>query len=197
MKNMDTFQPIKQILQEAKVDNPLETILCLDMKLYLQDNLLVKLDRISMASSLEVRVPFLDHHIVDFVTKLPPSFKLKWLKSKYLLKKCGQTILPKPVIHRKKKGFGIPVSEWIRGELYNIFQDMLSADRIKREGLFNPHFIGKLLEDHLARRYNNRKSLWTLFMFEQWVSSYLNGTPTIDDKSPSYESLVHSPTAHG
>ncbi|MGA1825289.1 MAG: asparagine synthase (glutamine-hydrolyzing) [bacterium] len=183
MSKLDTFFPIKKYLSKAKVTDPLDAILYLDMKIYLQDDLLVKVDRTSMATSLEVRVPFLDHNLVDFVTRLPSNLKLKRLKSKYLLKQSARDFLPHHIINRKKKGFGIPIAQWIKLELHDLFHDMLSADRIKREGLFNPTFVSSLLDDHITCRSNNRKALWTLFMFEQWVNTYLEGKPVLDDKS--------------
>ncbi|MGA1869980.1 MAG: asparagine synthase (glutamine-hydrolyzing) [bacterium] len=181
MAGLDTFVPVKKYLDTARVTNPLDALLYLDMKIYLQDDLLVKVDRTSMATSLEVRVPFLDHTLVDFVTRLPTDLKLKRLTSKYLLKKSAQAFLPRSIINRKKKGFGIPISQWIKGELHDLFHDMLSPEKIKREGIFDSEFIASLLDDHIKSRKNNRKALWTLFMFEQWVNSYLNGKPVIDN----------------
>lgn len=164
----DTFELVREHIKKAKANHPLHAILYLDAKLYLQDDLLVKVDRASMANSLEVRVPFLDHTCVDFITRLPPEFKLNRLKTKYLLKKSARPFLPRKIINRPKKGFGIPVAKWIKGELKELFQDTFASDRIRREGIFNPDFISRMLNDHLAGKADNRKPLWTLFMFEQW-----------------------------
>jgi len=144
----------------------------LDLKLYLQEAILVKVDRASMACSLEVRAPFLDHELVEFVTGLPSSLKLRGFTSKYILKKAMKSFLPQKVIHRKKKGFGVPIAKWVKGPLKELFEDLLSPNRIKREGFLNPAYVGTLLEDHLAGKKDNRKQLWTLLVWELWVNQY-------------------------
>ena len=144
----------------------------LDLKLYLQDDILVKVDRASMACSLEVRAPFLDYELVEFVMNLPSSLKLRRFTSKYLLKKVMKDFLPKELIERKKKGFGIPIAKWVKGPLRELFGDLLSYDRIKKEGLFNPSYVSSLLQDHLASKKDNRKQLWTLLVWELWVDRY-------------------------
>ncbi len=166
----DTFKLIRNYVVKAGANHPIHTILYLDAKLYLGDDLLVKVDRASMANSLEVRVPLLDHTCVEFVTRLPFEFKLDGLKTKYLLKKAASSYLPGNIINRRKKGFGIPVAKWIKGELKELFLDTFAPDRIRREGLFNPDVILRMLNDHLAGIADYRKPLWTLFMFEQWLS---------------------------
>ncbi len=144
----------------------------LDLKLYLQEAILVKVDRASMACSLEVRAPILDHELVEFVMGLPSSLKLKGFTSKYILKKAMESFLPKEVIHRKKKGFGVPIAKWVKGPLKELFGDLLSPARIGREGFLDPAHVGTLLRDHLAGRKDNRKQLWTLLVWELWVNQY-------------------------
>jgi asparagine synthase (glutamine-hydrolysing) len=144
----------------------------LDLKLYLQEAILVKVDRASMACSLEVRAPILDHELVEFVMGLPSSLKLKGFTAKYILKKAMESFLPKEVIHRKKKGFGVPIAKWIKGPLKELFGDLLASDRIKREGFLNPDYVTQLLQDHLVNKRDNRKHLWTLLVWELWVNHY-------------------------
>ena len=144
----------------------------LDLKLYLQEAILVKVDRASMACSLEVRAPFLDHELVEFVMGLPSSFKLKGFTSKYILKRAMKSFLPKEVVYRKKKGFGVPIAKWVKGPLKELFGDLLSPDRIGREGFFNPKYVATLLRDHLINKKDNRKQLWTLLVWELWVRRY-------------------------
>jgi asparagine synthase (glutamine-hydrolysing) len=144
----------------------------LDLKLYLQDDILVKVDRASMACSLEVRAPFLDYELVEFLMSLPSSLKLKRFTSKVLLKKVMKDFLPKEIIERKKKGFGVPIAKWVKGPLRELFGDLLSYDRIKQEGFLNPDYVTCLLRDHLANRKDNRKQLWTLLVWELWVNRY-------------------------
>lgn len=145
----------------------------LDMKLYLQDDILVKVDRASMACSLEVRAPFLDYELVEFMMGLPSRYKLKGFTLKYILKKAMKNYLPQAVIQRKKKGFGVPIAKWVKGPLKELFQDVFSPDRIRREGFLNPEYVTSLLQDHLLNRKDNRKQLWTLLVWELWVNRYL------------------------
>jgi asparagine synthase (glutamine-hydrolysing) len=144
----------------------------LDLRLYLQEDILVKVDRASMACSLEVRAPFLDYELVEFVMNLPSSLKLRRFTSKYLLKKVMKGRLPNEVIYRKKKGFGVPIAKWVKGPLRELFGDLLSFDRIKKEGFLNPSYVSSLLQDHLVNKKDNRKQLWTLLVWELWLNRY-------------------------
>lgn len=144
----------------------------LDLKLYLQDDILPKVDRASMACSLEVRAPFLDHEFVEYVMALPSTLKLKGLTSKYILKKAMKNFLPGEILNRKKKGFGVPIAKWVKGPLKGLFEEMLSPGKIEREGFLNPDYVASLLQDHLSNRKDNRKQLWTLLIWELWVERY-------------------------
>ncbi|MBS3920692.1 MAG: asparagine synthase (glutamine-hydrolyzing) [Deltaproteobacteria bacterium] len=144
----------------------------LDLKLYLQEAILVKVDRASMACSLEVRAPFLDYELVEFVMGLPSKLKLKGFTSKYILKKAMEKFLPPRVVHRPKKGFGVPIAKWVKGPLKELFRDMLSLERIEREGFLNPEYVADLLEDHVKNKKDNRKPLWTLLIWQLWVDRY-------------------------
>jgi len=129
-------------------------------------------DRASMACSLEVRAPFLDYEFIEFVMGLPSEWKLKGFTSKYILKNAMKNWLPDEVIQRPKKGFGVPIAKWVKGPLKELFEDLLSSDRIKREGFLNPEYVATLLRDHLANKKDNRKQLWTLLVWELWVNQY-------------------------
>lgn len=151
----------------------IDQVMYLDLKLYLPDDILFKVDRASMACSLEVRAPFLDYKLVEFMASLPVEVKLKGLKSKYILKKAMEGILPDNVLNRKKKGFGMPVAKWISNELKPLVLDVFSEVKIKREGIFQSAYINQLLADHFAKRKDNRKQLWTLLIFELWRQKYI------------------------
>ncbi len=144
----------------------------LDLKLYLQEAILTKVDRASMACSLEVRAPFLDHELVEFVMNLPSKLKLKRFTPKYILKKTMKNWLPDAVIQRPKKGFGVPIAKWVKGPLNPLFRELLASDRIGQEGFLNPEYVTQLLQDHLANKKDNRKQLWTLLIWELWVNRY-------------------------
>lgn len=152
----------------------LNQILYCDMKLYLEGDILPKVDRASMANSLEVRVPFLNHRILEFAARLPLRFKLHRLTRKYLLRQAFKDLLPSAVIHRSKKGFNMPVAKWLTGPLRPLAEDLFSETRLKRGGLFNAGYVQTLLAEHLARRRDHRKLLWTLLVFELWRERWLH-----------------------
>ena len=144
----------------------------IDVKSYLVDDILVKVDRMSMATSLEARVPLLDHRIVEFAYSLPPELKMKGFQTKYLLTKTFWDDFPKEVQNRDKQGFSIPIKNWIRNELKPMMLDLLHPDRIKAQGFFNPVFINNLVDEHLKGQENHSHKLWALMVFEQWYDLY-------------------------
>ncbi|NIP26707.1 MAG: asparagine synthetase B, partial [Phycisphaerae bacterium] len=169
----DTYTPSYYHARESDARLPLNQILYNDLKLYLEGDILYKVDRASMASSLEVRVPFLNRGVVDFATALPLALKLRGITTKYLLKKSMASKLPQAVIKRPKKGFNMPVAHWINHEWRDLVLDMMSEKRIGRQGLFNYDYVKHLLDEHFARRRDNRKMLWTLLMFQMWYHKYI------------------------
>jgi asparagine synthase (glutamine-hydrolysing) len=174
-RSFDQNRLVEEIVSYERnfpLNDPTGLLQFLDLKLYLQEDILVKVDRASMACSLEIRAPFLDHKFVEFVVSLPTQLKLRGLTSKYILKKGMSKILPQEVISRKKKGFGVPIAKWAKGSLRELFGDLLSPDSIKREGFLNHEYVSTLLRDHLANRRDNRKQLWTLLVWELWTNRY-------------------------
>ena len=171
----DTYAPAYRHARECDARLPLNRVLYDDMRLYLEGDILMKVDRASMAASLEVRVPFLNRSIVEFATSLPLELKLRRLTGKFILKRAMADRLPREIVERKKQGFAMPVAHWLASELRGLTTDMLSPDRISRRGLFNPSYVDRLLTDHVERRKDNRKLLWTLLMFEMWHDRYLPG----------------------
>ena len=145
-----------------------------DIKTYLADDILVKVDRMSMANSLEARTPFLDYRLVEFAAGLPSHLKLRGLQTKYLLKRCMASKLPRTVLSRKKEGFSIPMKNWLKQELRPLMQDLLSPARMKRGGFFNASYVQRLMTDHLKGVANHSHQLWSLMMFEIWQDSYLH-----------------------
>ncbi len=139
---------------------------------YLLDDILVKVDRASMYNSLEVRAPFLDYRIVDFANSLPESFKRKGLSGKYILKALMRNKIPNEIIDRPKKGFGIPLSQWLRNELKPLCNELLSDASLQQHGLFDPAYVRQLQQEHYAGKQNHRKLLWTLMVFQQWYQHY-------------------------
>jgi asparagine synthase (glutamine-hydrolysing) len=170
----DTYQQAYAHARECDAHLALNQILYDDMKLYLESDILCKVDRASMAASLEVRVPFLNRDVVDFVTALPFQLKLRGLTTKYILRKSMADRLPHAIIARRKKGFNMPVARWIGGELRELVLDMFSEQRLSAQGFFNYPYVKRLLDEHLAHRQDHRKLLWTLLVFQMWYSSYIN-----------------------
>jgi asparagine synthase (glutamine-hydrolysing) len=162
-------------LDGAELRDPINQVLLMDMRLYLENDILVKLDRASMMASLEGRVPLLNNDFVEYATRLPLTMKLRGLRSKFLLKRALRGLLPDSILNRPKKGFGIPVADWFRGPLKEQMLSVLSAERIARKGFFDGDAVAALVGDHLAGRRDNRKQLWTLFVFELWHDGYVNG----------------------
>ncbi|MGO9063816.1 MAG: asparagine synthase (glutamine-hydrolyzing) [Myxococcaceae bacterium] len=140
---------------------------------YLLDDILVKADRASMAASLEVRAPFLDTAVVEFAARLPFPQKLSFRKTKVVLKAAFQGLVPKKILERRKKGFGIPVARWIREPLRPLFQDLFCDASLKRSGVFAPAPAQTLLERHLAGTADLRKPLWTMAMFLLWQRRWM------------------------
>ncbi len=161
-------------LDGAELRDPINQVLLMDMRLYLENDILVKLDRASMMASLEGRVPLLNNDFVEYATRLPLTMKLRGLRSKFLLKRALRGLLPDSILNRPKKGFGIPVADWFRGPLKEQMLSVLSPERIARKGFFDGAAVAALVGDHLAGRRDNRKQLWTLFVFELWHDGYVN-----------------------
>ena len=140
---------------------------------YLPEDILTKVDRASMACGLEVRAPFLDAELVDFVQALPSSFKFGRNQTKRLLKRAAASRLPASILARPKKGFGIPVARWLRGPLAPLVDQLLGRDRLERQGIFRPEEVARRIAEHQAGVRDHRKPLWTLLMFQLWYDHWL------------------------
>lgn len=170
--NFNPLQFTADALQHCPSTSPENRLLYFYQKFYLCDDILVKADRASMANSLEVRAPFLDVELVEYASQLPYRLKLKGKQTKYILKKALEGILPDSILYRPKKGFGIPMAEWLTGPLKNNLLETLHPNKIRKAGIFNPIKIQNLIDDHLSQKRNNRKQLFALLMFEWWREKY-------------------------
>jgi asparagine synthase (glutamine-hydrolysing) len=149
-------------------------LLDLNLRTYLPNDLLVKMDRCSMAASLETRSPFLDHQLVEFAASIPSSLKLKGRVSKYILKRALRGLLPPTIIDRKKHGFGVPVGAWFRNELLSYAQAILLGDRATRREIFNIGAVRAMLNTHVRGQADLGHALWTLLTFELWMQRYFD-----------------------
>jgi asparagine synthase (glutamine-hydrolysing) len=152
----------------------IQRLIYLYSRSYLEDDILVKVDRASMAASLEVRAPFLDRELVEFLGRVPSRLKLRRLQTKWLLKRAARGVLPDAIIDRPKKGFGIPVADWLKGDVREQLLDELSPDRIRRQGLFDAAEVTRLVTEHLQGRRDHRKPLWALLLFQLWREAWLD-----------------------
>lgn len=158
--------------------DPLDTLLYLDSKTYLPGDILTKVDRMSMAVSLEARVPLLDHKLIEFVTRIPASMKMKGAETKYIFKRAVEDLVPAEILHRLKQGFGVPISEWINKELKQRIRDTFADSRTRQRGYFDPAYVDLLLNEHERGRRDHSWALWSLLMFELWQQTFADSSNT-------------------
>jgi asparagine synthase (glutamine-hydrolysing) len=183
----DIYRDARRMLAECDSTDVVERMQSLDTRLYLAEDILTKVDRASMAVSLEVRAPFLDPRVAEFAASLPANYKLRGRKTKYILKRAMQSSLPAFVTRRGKKGFGVPVAEWLKEKLRPLARDLLSPERVRRAGVFNPEYVTKLQDEHERGVANHRKLLWTLLMFELWHESFIETPRRIETSVTSQQ----------
>jgi asparagine synthase (glutamine-hydrolysing) len=175
----DIYRDARRLFADCDAVDLTERMQNLDTQLYLTEDILAKVDRASMAVSLEVRAPFLDRRVAEYVASLPPNYKLRGHKSKYILKRAMSGLLPPFVARRRKKGFGVPFAEWLKGKLRPLARDLLSPERLRRVGVFNPVYVARLQDEHERGVANHRKLLWTLLMFELWHESFIENQQSV------------------
>jgi asparagine synthase (glutamine-hydrolysing) len=166
------FDHMKSFADAQPDADLLNKLLCVDQQTYMVDDLLTVADRTSMAASLEVRVPFLDHPLVELMARIPGRFKIRRGQKKRLLKRAFSSDLPREILYRKKAGFSLPVARWLREDLREILEDYLGAERLERQGWFEPRVVETLKTEHFERKRNNSSVLWALLMFQLWASEY-------------------------
>jgi asparagine synthase (glutamine-hydrolysing) len=184
----DPQNVIFDYFEHAPADDPVSQMLYVDTKTYLAGDILTKVDRMSMATSLEIRAPILDHVFLEWVTALPPEWKLRGGKQKYILKKLAERVgVPREVLHRRKQGFALPLADWIRHELKDMVLTVLLEPRTLQRGYFNPQGIRQLLDEHFRCRRDQSSRIWRLLIFELWHRNFLetirtaNVPPLVDN----------------
>jgi asparagine synthase (glutamine-hydrolysing) len=159
---------------EANGAGIVDASLLADTMTYLPNDLLVKVDIATMAVSLEARSPFLDHHVMEFAASLPEKLKLRGLTTKYLLKRVLSSLLPTENLNRRKMGFGVPITHWLRGEMNNFLRSTLLSERSLGRGFFKPETVTRLVDEHSRGARDHAHRLWTLLMLELWFDRFID-----------------------
>jgi asparagine synthase (glutamine-hydrolysing) len=170
----DPYESVRQHFLRPGVDDPMEKILAGDIDTYLVDDILVKVDRMTMANSLEARAPLLDHVLLEFAARLPFSLKNNGRTGKYLLKEAARELLPPACLQKRKQGFGIPLAAWFRKEFKPLMLDMLSDRRFAERGIFNVAGVRACFSAHLSGQHDFSELLWLVLTYEMWARTYLD-----------------------
>ena len=173
LKGYDSAGVFRDYYNNSDTEDPLSRTQYIDFKTYLVDDILTKVDRASMANSLEVRVPLLDHVFVELIAQIPSHLKLNGRTSKYIFKKALGGILPTEIMDRKKWGFGIPVGKWLRKEIREVAEETLFNQRSDVKSFFNQKYVKWLWEQHLSGMRDFTQPLWTLLMFQLWADRFM------------------------
>lgn len=169
--------PFQRALMDSTAHRPLDRMLDADLRLWLPDDLLMKMDKMSMAASVEARVPLLDNPLIDWAMRLPESHKIRGLEGKVLLKRLARRLLPTEVVDRPKVGFTVPLSPWFRGPLREVLTDTLLSGRCLERGYLEPAAVRSYVQDHLEGRRDRGRELWTLLTLELWHRQWIDGVP--------------------
>jgi asparagine synthase (glutamine-hydrolysing) len=176
LQHFDPEAMMLETFHASGAESPVNQMLFADLTGYLPGDLLPLTDGMSMAHSLEVRVPLLDHELVEYVASIPPEIKIRRLTKKYILRKVAANLLPKEILQREKRGFSIPLAFWLRHQLKGYVQERLAPERVARMGIFNPKKVSALLQEHFAVRANHENKIWALLVFSLWHDLYMDRT---------------------
>lgn len=169
----DIYRGVRNLVGVSDAKDVVERMQYADINFYLAEDILTKVDRAAMAVSLETRAPFLDPRVGQFAASIPVEYKLKGKTGKVILKEAMKDLLPQNILHRPKKGFGIPIAEWLKGRLNSLMRDLLSPERLKSQGLFDSAYVEKLIREHESGAASHHKELWTLLVFQLWFDRFL------------------------
>jgi asparagine synthase (glutamine-hydrolysing) len=173
----DTFAPFREAYHACPSRDPLDRSMYVDTRTYMVDDVLTKVDRMSMAVSLEAREPLLDHKLLEFAARVPSSLKLRDGQGKYLLRRALDRRVPRAILERGKSGFAAPIAEWLRGPLASMTAELLTDGRLDRRGIFNTAEVRRLWSEHRGRRADHCHRLWQLVMLELWFRTFIDSRP--------------------
>ena len=169
----DIYRGARDTLNLIDSTNEIERMQFLDINFYMAEDILTKVDRAAMAVSLETRAPFLDPRVGQFAASIPVDYKLRGRKGKFILKHAVKDLLPREILSRPKKGFGIPIAEWLKGRLNPLLHDMLAPHKLNQQGIFNAERVQRLIREHESNAASHHKELWTLLVFQLWYDNFL------------------------
>lgn len=181
--DVNPYSSLLDCLEETDATNLLDKLLYADTKTYLQE-LLMKQDQMSMAASIESRVPFLDHKLVEFTARLPERFKIRGRSTKWILRRAMRGILPEEILTRRKMGFPVPLGRWLRDEYRWVVDEFVLGDRTNDRGIFDAAALRALVAEHNSSRANHESRLWSLINFEIWARQFIDGELLFDRNEP-------------
>ncbi len=187
--DIDSSRAFRRLLEKNPQRDNLSSMLYLDTKIWLPDNLLMKGDKMTMAASLEARIPLLDYKLIEYAANIPTNLKTKSIQAKDLLKRAYADFLPEPILTRKKMGFNMPMGIWFRGGLRGSISDLLLSEQARSRGFLNNAFIGRMLHDHLEGRTDYQKQLFTLASLELWFRIFID-SPRLEYPEMSLHELL-------
>jgi asparagine synthase (glutamine-hydrolysing) len=186
----DSLRFYRELYDGCPAADPVTRLQHIDLNVYLPDDILVKADRMSMANSLEARVPFLDHRVLEYAAALPAGLKLRGLTKKYILKRTMSRDLPAEILHGKKRGFNVPIPGWLNHELRDLIHEVLARDRLKDVGFFKAEAVAGMVRDHELRRVDYSRNIWCLLIFMLWHEAYARRGPVDARPELKHESMA-------
>jgi len=186
-KSGDPRDVMYRYFEQAPAKDPISQILYVDTKTYMAGDILTKVDRMSMAKSLEVRVPILDHEFVEWATALPLEWKIRGGKQKYILRKLAERVgVPREALYRPKQGFALPLVHWLKHELRDLVMTILLDSRTLQRGYFEAPAVRQILDEHFRGRRIHSGQIWRLLIFELWHRNYLERIRVTEANSEPY-----------
>jgi asparagine synthase (glutamine-hydrolysing) len=184
---IDPYAGVREVLEQTDAKSLLDRLLYADIKTYLHE-LLMKQDQMSMATSIESRVPFLDHKLVEFTCSLPERLKLRGGTTKYILREAMKGVLPEQILSRSKMGFPVPIGAWFRGAYRSVIDEYVLSERAMSRGIFNPEFVRSIVNRHQSGNENHDERLWALVNFEIWQRQFFDGE-SLSGRTQDYEEV--------
>jgi asparagine synthase (glutamine-hydrolysing) len=181
----DAYARVRPHFLNSAIADQMEQVVYGDMQTYLVDDILVKVDRTTMATSLEARAPLLDHKLLEFAARLPFHLKNDGTTGKVLLKRAAANLLPAACLQKRKQGFGIPLAQWFRKEFKSIMQDMIADSAFRQRGIFHTEGVAKCFQQHLQGNHDHSELLWLVLTYEMWARTYVDGRAALESASRS------------